>query len=222
MWLIHCDVRLRSTRLSGSGDSWWLGHHRSNCLQGHPEGGLYGETDDAGWGAPGAQKSSTVHGSCDYCTEDLRSPGTDNRIAQGDHRPHLMTVSNPPLQPYRNWASNTNSEAPTGWGPAETGSTSNRRRTPGGVGCDDPGWTAIRRSSPRCEDAFSWCFYIGRQGISGCSPGSGWLRPDMFRLLGHFRIGLNAVQRQNCINPDGNMTQACQLSGQTADDAVCI
>jgi hypothetical protein len=98
----------------------------------------------------------------------------------------------------------------------------NQRGPATGTGRYDPRRTTIWRVSQRSEDAVSECLDIGSQGGSSYSPGSRRQRSEISRFPRLFRVGLQSVERLDCLTPDGHTTQARQLSRRTVEDAVCI
>jgi len=109
-----------------------------------------------------------------------------------------------------------------GRSPEDINGPRNQRGTSTGTGRHDPRLTAIRRGSLRFEDAVSECLDLGSQSSPGRPLNSRGQRPEISRLPGIFRVGLNSVERLHCSSPDGYTTQARQLSRRTVKDAVCI
>jgi len=92
MWLICCDVRIRTARSGGSGVCGRPGHDRRNRKQ-EPDGGQSrGETGHAGRSTGGAEEGGAVSRTGGHGTQGVQSPSSDHRVTEADYRTIDTTV----------------------------------------------------------------------------------------------------------------------------------
>jgi hypothetical protein len=158
-----------------------------------------------------------IRGGAVFTTHPRRTDGvqplrTDYQPAAADHGPTGQAVPAHSVQPHEDGTTDTYSAERMGRGQKETWGTRDRRGAPTRVGRCDPGSPAIRRGSPRFENAVSQCLDAGNQSGPGGSPSSGRQRSEISRLPRLFRIRSNPIEKLNCSTPDGNKKQTCQRS----------
>jgi len=155
MCLIRCNVKIRTTQLSGPGVTEWPGNYRRNHKQKHAQGGYWGETGDAEENPRGIEAGNPVYGVCEHYTEGLRSPGTDDRITKLNHRRHVTTVRIPIMWLYQDREHNTDSDDWARHRQMEDYSPWSWRGATGGTGKNDQRCTVIWRESLSIEDTVS-------------------------------------------------------------------
>ena len=220
--MIHCDVWISPARSGGHSVRPWSGHHRRNRQYEYTGDRLPQKSNHAERDTRGVEAGGPVHGTCEHSIEGVWASGWDHPATEGDYGPQVPTIPPLPVQqyPYREPDMDCTSWAEQSL--VEACSSRNGRGTTGKVGINDPGCPAIWRRSPRIEDAFSKCTDVGCLGGSGCSPGSRRQRAESSQLPRHCRVRSKTVERLECSTPDGDKTQACQLSQRTVEDEICI
>jgi len=220
MCVIRCNVRIRPTQTSHSGVGGWPGHHRTDRESDDTGHGFWGETDDDGNGTGGAEVGSQIHLPLKSYTEGVRSLSLHDSIAEAEYGSTGPQVSNAVVRPDQDGEQDLGSGNQSRWRQDPTSSIRNRRNTPRGCAGIDRGSTAIRRGSPRCDEAVSQCSYIGSVGSSRSPSDSRRQRPEISRLPRRFRVGSNSVERLWCSTPDAHTQQAHQPSRRTVEDVV--
>jgi len=221
MCLIGCHVRINGTPSGpgvprGSGD-----HHGTDRAPGRDHR-IRGVKRSVRNNTRGVDEGGTALTAHPTGIDGLRSPTANYRSAMADHRPTDEAVPALAVWSYRDGATDTNSDNRTGRSQEETRSHRKRRSTTEKTCTDDPVRTAIWKASPQFKDIVSECLDVGSEGGPSCSPGSRRQRPEISWHSGHFRVRSNKVERLDCSTPDGNTTQAHNLSRRIVEDAVPI
>jgi len=222
MWLIRCNVRIRTIWPSGSGVRVRPGHHLRNRESDHTGCGFQADTDDVGNVTGGDEACSSVHRTRERHAEGVQSPSSDNRFTEADHGSTGPTVSTSAVCPLRDWSQDSGTRNCSRRSQDRMTGSRMQRTTPGGSGGNEQGRTTTWRGSPPFEHAVSQCSSIGSPGSSHGPSDSRRQRPETSRLPGLFRVGSNSIERLDCLTPDGDMTQTHQLSRWTVNDAVRI
>ena len=222
MCFVCCDVRIKSSWLSGSGVSGRPGIQRSTTIRSSRWPRVRRDIGTIPTMPQGIVDCSPVHTTYGHSPEGVRSLGTDNRNTEGGCRPEGPTLPSTETWLLRNGTADmAPRERPRG-SPDEAGS----RRNLGGA-TSRPSHIEKRRTriwtgGEEFTDATSQCPNPGSEGGSRYSPGPGRHWPEISTLPRLVRIGLNSVERLGSSTPHGYSTQARQLSRWAVEDGVCI
>jgi len=221
MWLIRCDVRIRTAQSGAPGVCRRSGQHLREHQYGHHESALRGKTGDVAKGTGWVEAVRPIHGTGQHDTTGMRPPCTDLWVIEGDYGPQVRTFPPSPVRSYRDGEPDTDSEDRMGRSQIEAYGTRNRRGSPTGASRHDQRCTRIWRGNLRFEDAVGQCIDVTSQTGTGCPRNHRRQRSEICQLPGHFRVRLYSVERLNCSTPDGHTKQARQISRWTVEDVVC-
>jgi len=222
MWLIRCDVRIRTAQSGSSGVCGRPGHHSRNRQQEPAGDRLQGETNTARRSTGGAEESCAEHRTRGHGREGVRSPSPDNRITETDHRPADRTSPTSTMWSFNIRTTAADIDAGTGGSQENSEDGRHRRRHTTGTGCNDMGRQTVDRWSPSFEDAVSQCAIIIGSGSSNSPPATRRPRTEVSQLPGHFHIVSSSVERLHCSSPDSQTMQTREVPRRAVEDAVRI
>ena len=195
MFLSCWDVKIITTRSDGPAVRQWTGQYRSNHEEEHTRNRLPGMREDVANTTGGTGMSSRIHRTHQHGKDGVQPPGTNNHIPGRNHISQGKSLGSTRVQLYWGGEQDTSPDKPMGLSKEMSCSNRNRWETTERSGSHDPEHTTLWRGSPQSEDADSQCSHICSLCHSGCSPGPTGQRSEISRLLRHFRVRLNFVQR---------------------------
>jgi len=214
MSLICCNIRMTETQ-SGARVRHRSGHHQSESW-GQRQRNSGGRTRRI----PDIDTTGTFQGGIVLTagtrnTAGMQSPGRDCGPPESDHDPGGPVPTSPcRIRSHQLRRTDTNPLERTGDSPMHSQDRMDTRGDMTGNRRHDTGCMGILVGSPRFDDAASKCPILSRTDSPTSPLAAGGQRTEISRIPGHFRVGLNSVERLDCSTSDGHTTQTRQLSDE--------